>query len=585
MNVLGISAFFHDSAACLVVDGEVRAAAQEERFTRQKHDARLPVRATAHCLETAGVEAGDLDYVVFYEKPLRKFERLLVTVLAVFPRGRRFFSACMRKWLGLRLWQRRDIAQQLGVAESKILFSEHHLSHAAAAFLSCPSEHAAIVTVDGVGEWATTTLFAGTRDSSGPQIKKLRELHFPHSIGLLYSALTAYLGFRVNEGEYKVMGLASYGEPRFLKAFRQMASVAEDAALTLDMRFFCFDRDPERAFTAAMEDLLGAARRPGAGWELSSVDGQRWADVAASLQAFTEQYLIALAKHARQLTGARDLCLGGGVALNCVANHKIAREAGFDRVFVHAASGDAGAALGAALFVSRVLLHEPCSGDLGEGPLFLGKLYPEEEVDAAIAAAGVRAEAFESELSLSAAVAERLAANEVGGWFQGAFEWGPRALGHRSVLANPQAEGTKNRVNRKVKFREAFRPFAPAVREEELSTWFDQEGAGDDALLPSMCSALPATVAARQTLPSVVHVDGTSRVQTVSRSHNPRFHALLTAVSKRTGAGVLLNTSMNLKDEPICASPFDALAMFDRSELDFMVLGDRLVTREEKCRD
>lgn len=567
MKVLGVSAYFHDAAAALVVDGELVAAAQEERFTRIKHDASLPVEATAFCLREAGLSASDLDRVVFYEDPLLKFERILVSSLREFPRGLGRFTRAMSTWLSKRLWMKAEMAEALGVPEEKILFSKHHLSHAASSFFCSPFEEAAILTVDGVGEWATTSIFHGR----GTEIELLGELHFPHSIGLVYSALTAYLGFRVNEGEYKVMGLAAYGEPKYLDALHQICRIDEDGALEIDRRFFAFPYDAERSFTPALEALLGPARRP----DEPIMADPRFADVAASLQRFTEDYLLLLARRARALTGADHLCLAGGVALNGVANDRLQREAGFRSLFVHPAAGDAGGAAGAALWASHCVLDVPRKEALASP--FLGEAYPAEEIGRFLQNCRVEHVRFEQEATLLDVVAERLAAGQIGGWFSGRFEWGPRALGGRSILADPRHEGARDRVNAKIKFREAFRPFAPAVLADEVSRWFDVPP--DDHLTPFMCTVAPATEEAKHTIPAVVHVNGTGRVQRVDADRAPTFHRLLERFRNKTGVGVLLNTSMNLKDEPIVSTPAEAYATFLRSELDFLVLEDCLVTR------
>ena len=586
MVVLGISAFFHDSAAALVVDGQVVAAAQEERFSRQKHDASLPVEAVAFCLEQAGLTIEDVDEVVFYEKPLRKFERLLVTQLRTFPRGLGQFVRSMGSWLGQRLWLKGQIAATLGCPASKILFCEHHMSHAASAWLCSGFDRATVVTADGVGEWATAGIYRGVCDAQGSRLELLQELHFPHSMGLLYSAITAYLGFRVNNGEYKVMGLASWGEPRFQEAFDQLCTVDDDGAITLDMRFFAFDRDPERSFTAALETLLGPARQPDSPLELPATpgtDAQRWADVAATLQALCEAWMLKVVAHAAELTGEGEaLCMAGGVALNSVANGRIATESGFEHVFVQPAAGDAGGALGAALYVSHVVHGEGRPTAMPHA--FLGRAYEADAVEETLQTWRVRYERFESDDALAAHVAERLDRGEVGGWFQGRFEWGPRSLGARSILADPRRPDMIDRVNRLVKLREGFRPFAPAVLADEAARWFDMLPPERDHLTPWMLSVVPVREGAREALPAVTHVDGTARVQTVREESNPRFAGLLRAFRDLTGVGVLLNTSMNLKGEPMCSTPAEAYSVFERSGLDFLVLERCVVTRKRRRR-
>jgi carbamoyltransferase len=573
MKVLGISAFFHDAAAALIVDGEVVAAAQEERFSRKKHDASLPREAARFCLEEAGLTMAELDHVVFYEKPLRKFERILVQHLREFPRSLPQFPRALASWLGKRLWVERDLQKELGCSAEQLLYCEHHLSHAASAYLCSPFEDAAIVTVDGVGEWATTSIFHGR----GSHIELVEELHFPHSIGLVYSALTAYLGFEVNEGEYKVMGLAAYGEPRHLEELAETCRIDDDGSLVIDRRYFAYQNHPTRSFTPALEELLGPARAPGAPLELRTEEGRRFADVAASLQALTEGYLLKLAGRAAERTGSANLCLAGGVALNSVANHRLYEDGPFDELFVQPAAGDAGGALGAALWVEHVLFGRPRRAPMRHA--FLGSAFSHEEVMTFLESAGVEFRAFGDREILDDEVAARLARGQVGGWFQGRFEWGPRALGGRSILADPRDAGMRDRVNRKIKFREPFRPFAPAVRAEEAGRWFEVTPGRPDHLTPFMCSVLSVTDEGRRALPAVTHVDGTARVQTVDRAHNPDFWSLLEAFRRLTGVGVLLNTSMNLKDEPLVASPAEAWAVFMRSDLDFLVMERCLVEK------
>ena len=579
MVVLGISAFFHDAAAALVVDGEVVAAAQEERFSRIKNDASLPVEAARFCLETAGITIADVDHVVFYEKPLRKFERILVGHLRAFPRSLAQFSRSMTKWLEQRLWTKSDLVRALGCAPERVLFCDHHLSHAASAFLCSPFQSAAVVTVDGVGEWATTSIYRARTGPQGSSIELLKELRFPHSIGLLYSAITAYLGFEVNEGEYKVMGLAAYGEDRHADAFARLCRIGDDASLEIDTRYFSYHRHPTRSFTPLLEELLGPARRPGADLDPLAVDSEsrRYADIAASLQAFTERYLLALAREAHRLTGETRLCLAGGVALNCVANRRIADEGPFEELFVQPAAGDAGGALGAALWATHVVHGLPRGAPLRSA--FLGAAYAPADIARFLDDCGIAHRAFDDHGTLCDEVARRLDDGEVGGWFQGRFEWGPRALGGRSILADARQPGMREKVNRKIKFREGFRPFAPAVLAAEASRWFDLPRGRADHLTPFMCSVAPVTEEGRARLPATTHVDGTARVQRVDEAESPGFHALLEAFRARTGVGVLLNTSMNLKDEPLCASPAEAYGVFVRSDLDFLVLERCLVDK------
>jgi carbamoyltransferase len=579
MKVLGISAFFHDAAAALAIDGEIVAAAQEERFSRAKHDARMPLEAVRFCLEHAGTRVEELDHVVFYEKPVRKLERLLSTQLREFPRGASQFARSIATWLGSRLWAKAEICDAIGCSPEQVLFSEHHLSHAASAFYCSPFPRAAVITADGVGEWATTTISLAESDGDGSRITPLRELRFPHSIGLFYSAITAYLGFEVNEGEYKVMGLAPYGEPRFLREMETLCRIEHDGSLALDLRFFAFHHHEARSFTPALEALLGPARLPSRAFDpqdAHDADARRWADIAASLQVHTQRYLLALARAAHALTGEHRLCFAGGVALNSVANGLIAREGPFEELYVQPAAGDAGGAIGAALHVVHGV-HRIPRGVAMRSP-FLGASFGDRQVRAFLSDAGIAHVAFDDTAARDRDVAARLARGEIGGWFQGRFEWGPRALGARSILADPRREDTKDRVNLAVKYREPFRPFAPVVRDEDASRYFDV-GEREDRLAPFMLTVVPVRESARAALPAITHVDGTARVQRVKQGDPPGLHRLLGAFAAETGVGVLLNTSMNLKDEPLVSSPAEAYGVLMRSELDFLVLESCLISR------
>ncbi len=579
--VLGINAYFHDSAAALVAGGQVIAAAAEERFTRVKHDSGLPLKAVAFCLAQAGVGIEDVDHVVFYEKPIRKFERLMVTALKAFPRGFGQFSRATARWLGKRLWMEGELCEALGAAPEQILYSDHHRSHAASAFFASPfiDERCAVVTADGVGEWTSTAIYSAHNDAQGATLELLAEQRFPHSIGLLYSALTAYLGFRVNNGEYKVMGLAAYGEPRFCSEFEELVQVDDDdGTVRLNLKYFSHDRSSDRAFTAALEGLLGPARDPADSLALPAVseEDQRFADVAATLQQICERAMLGVARHARRLTQASRLCLAGGVALNSVANTRIAHEAGFEGVYVHPAAGDSGGALGAALWATHCVLGVPCSTPSKSSGL--GSGFDQAQVESMLSDLRVRYRTFDTDEELYAFVAERLEDGDVGGWFRGRMEWGPRALGQRSILADPRRADMTDRINRKIKFREAFRPFAPAILDDDAGTHFEV-GAATEHMTPHMLAVVGVTDQGRATFPAVTHVDGTARVQTVSHRTNADFAALLEAFKRRTGVGCLLNTSLNLKGEPLCASPMHAYATFKRSGLDFLVMERCLVSK------
>jgi carbamoyltransferase len=558
VNVLGISCYFHDAAAALVRDGELVAAAEEERFTRRKHDARFPEHAIAFCLRAAGLDARDLDCAVFYEKPFQKFERLLVSSLEAYPRSGRLFREATISWLGDKLWVKDHIRKRLGIPASRILFAEHHLSHAASAFFCSPFEEAAILTVDGVGEWSTTLIAEGR----GPRIRPLKEIRFPHSIGLLYSAFTAWLGFEVNEGEYKVMGLAAYGKPKYADRVRRLLRVSRDGSFELDLDYFDYHRTPARMFNGRFEALFGPA-------------GRQDPDVAASVQLVTEEAVLALAREAYAATGLGTLCLAGGVALNSVANARIMRETPFCDVWVQPAAGDSGGALGAALLASHAELGAPRRFTMCHA--YWGERHGSGEVEGLLASRGIAYRRL-AEDELTDRAAALLAKGAVLGWVQDRFEWGPRALGNRSILADPRRGEMKDVLNRKIKRREPFRPFAPSVAAARAAKYFDIPAAGRHAAQFMLCVA-PVREEVRAAIPAVTHVDGTARVQAVAEAANPRYYRLIEAFGDRTGVPVVLNTSFNLQGEPIVNTPAEALSAWERSGMDALVLGDCLVER------
>jgi carbamoyltransferase len=564
--VLGISAQFHDAAAALVRDGELVAAAAEERFSRVKHDSALPFRAAKWTLEQEGITVDDVDYVVFHEKPLRKFERLMVTQIEAFPRSLDAFRRTALSWFPDKLWVRGALAKGLGVAPRKIIFSDHHLSHAASTFYTSPFSEAAILTVDGVGEWASTALFNATPDG----IERLAEIHFPHSVGLLYSAFTAYLGFQVNDGEAKVMGLASYGMPTYVDEVRRVIRSGPSSGIDIDLSYVTYQHSATRSFSAKFEDLFGPARAPNAKLDVSTPEGRKYADIAASLQLVAEDCVVDLATALHNQTGQSDLCIAGGVALNSVINARLTTRTKFKRVFVHPAPGDDGCAAGAALWA----WHEVMGG--GRAPAMkkagLGRAWSDGEISQLLKDLQTPHMSFDSDDAMIASVVGDLVDGKVVGWFQGRFEWGPRALGHRSILGDPRQPGMADRINRKIKFREQFRPFAPAVLEGHEHDYFDVPE-GSELLMPWMLGVFPVKEPARGLLPSTTHVDGTARVQTVDEAANPLFHRLLTAFGEATGHPILLNTSFNLKGEPIVSSPLQALRTFYSSELDVLYLG------------
>ncbi|MDX2186095.1 MAG: carbamoyltransferase [Opitutaceae bacterium] len=589
MKILGLSAFYHDSAAVLVDDGEIVAAAQEERFTRIKHDASFPARSVRFCLERAGISAAQLDHVIFYEKPLLKFDRLIETFLAEAPRGFAAFTQALPLWLQKKLHHPRLIREGLGGAfRKRPLFCEHHESHAASAFFPSPFEEAAILTLDGVGEWTTTSWGLGR----GNRIELKAEHPFPHSLGLLYSAFTYHCGFRVNSGEYKLMGLAPYGRPIYRDLIlSHLVEVRPDGSYRLNLEYFGFTRDL-RMTNAAFDRLVGGPpRKPEEPLE------QRHLDLAASIQAVTEETVLRLACTVRERSGMSRLCLAGGVALNCVANGRVFREAGFEDIWIQPAAGDAGGALGAALFAHHQLFgaeRHVRTGDAQKGS-FLGPSFAASQIESALRAEGAVLHRLE-ETSLYEQVASRIARGEVVAWFQGAMEFGPRALGNRSILGDPRDPAMQRRMNLKIKFRESFRPFAPAVLREEVGRWFSVPDSFDNAYMlvvaqvreehrlpvPDGVAGLELQRHPASTLPAVTHVDGSARVQTVDQVRNPRFHALLAEFRRQTGCPVLINTSFNVRGEPIVCSVEDAYRCFLASDVDVLVVGDFVVNRNEQ---
>lgn len=587
MYVLGVSCYYHDAAAALLRDGVLVAAAQEERFTRRKHDYGLPRRAIEFCLREAGIRGPDVEYVVFYEKPLLKFERILLSIFESYPRSYRVFREAMIGWFGEKLWIRSTLAEHLGVPRDRVLFVEHHLSHAASAFFCSPFEEAALLSVDGVGEWTTTAIGRAKADGERPhnELRLDEEIRFPHSLGLLYSAFTAFLGFEVNEGEYKVMGMAPYGRPRHVEKVEQLVSVSGDGSFALNMDYFCYHYSDSRTYNANFERLFGPARNPRDEFVTTLTDpgaavdseaarrSQYYADVAASIQAVLEETLLKIARHLHARTGLRKLCLAGGVALNSVANGRLLRETPFEELYVQPAAGDAGGALGAALYAWHVLLQKPRRFVMQH--CYWGERYGEDAVRTFLTSQGVTFREHD-ERELLDLVANELARGRVVGWLQGGFEWGPRALGNRSILADPRRAAMKHIVNTKIKFREPFRPFAPAVPEERAEEFFDG-GAGTRSFPAQfMLLVTPVNPAKRDSIPAVTHVDGSARLQSVRRAVNPRYHGLIERFGEVTGVPVLLNTSFNLQGEPIVASPADAMRTFAASGLDLLVL-DRCV--------
>ncbi len=592
-TILGLSAFYHDSAAALVRDGDIVAAAQEERFTRKKHDEAFPEHAIAYCLEEAGIGASDLDYVVFYDKPLLKFDRLLETYLAYAPRGFGSFLKAIPPWLKQKAHLRSVLRKGLGGAYRKrFLFTEHHESHAASAFYPSPFDEAAVLTMDGVGEWATASYGVGR----GSRLEIEKELRFPHSLGLLYSAFTYHCGFKVNAGEYKLMGLAPYGEPVYADRIRKhLLDLKADGSFHMDMRYFAYCEG--RRMTSKAVDALfdGPARAP------ESPITQREMDLAASIQHVTEEVMLAMARHVHRATGQKNLCLAGGVALNCVGNGRIVREGPFEHVWVQPAAGDAGGALGAALFVWHQLLGKPRTAvpsDSQKGSL-LGPQSSDDEIRAHLDAVGATYVHHDDEGLLLDRVADLLGRERVVGWVQGRMEFGPRALGARSILGDPRSRSMQSQMNVKIKFRESFRPFAPSVLAERASEWFDTTERN-----PSPYMLLVAPVAAsrrfpaasadasltgldrlkviRSEIPAVTHVDGSARLQTVDSARSGRFHRLLARFEARTGCPVLINTSFNVRGEPIVCTAADAYRCFLATDMDALVIGAFVLLKEDQ---
>ncbi|HTY86869.1 MAG TPA: carbamoyltransferase [Candidatus Acidoferrum sp.] len=585
-HVLGISAFYHDAAAALLRDGQILCAAQEERFSRRKNDADFPAHAAQFCLRHAGLDAAQLDAVVFYDKPMLKFARLLETYLAVAPGGLKTFPTTLANWLGGKLDLRKTIRAELpGLRpDCPLLFTEHHQSHAASAFYPSPFEEAATLTIDGVGEWATTTVGYGR----GNEIKLLKELRFPHSLGLLYSAFTYYCGFRINSGEYKLMGLAPYGEPRYADAIRrELVEVKPDGSFRLNLDYFNF----LRGTTMTNEKFHALFGGPPRDWE-KKIE-RRHMDVARSIQLVTEEIMVKLARHAREITGQRNLCLAGGVALNCVANGQILREKIFERIWIQPAAGDAGGAVGAALAAWHLHADAPPRQAEPQDSMqssLLGPEYSDGEIEAVLRANGAVYQKLEKDALLDFTV-KLLKAEQVIGWFQGRMEFGPRALGSRSILGDARSPKMQSVMNLKVKFRESFRPFAPIVRRERVADYFELDTDSPYMLLVApvkkeLCQPLPANLsgiemlkAERSTLPAVTHVDYSARIQTVSREGNPLLYDLLLRFEQATGCGVLVNTSFNVRGEPIVCTPDDAYRCFMNTEMDWLILGSYAIER------
>ncbi|MCX6562331.1 MAG: carbamoyltransferase [Candidatus Aminicenantes bacterium] len=591
MHILGISCFYHDAAAALLRDGALIAAAEEERFSRIKHDFGFPEQSIQYCLEEAGITTGDLDYVVFYEKPFRKFDRILMTAFQSFPRSWRMFGEATINWLGDKLWMKNVIQTKIGIAPEKILFEDHHLSHAASAFYPSPFEEAAILTLDGVGEWTTTA--SGT--AKGNDIALTHEIRFPHSLGLLYSAFTAFLGFQVNEGEYKVMGMAPYGVPRYMdKIFDHLLRVADDGSFRMNMDYFSYHYSDEKTFNSRFVDLFGPPRDPRMHFFTSQTRfpsyfgekpadfaeqcrlNEHYADVAASIQKAIEEIILKLARDLHKRTGLTKLCMAGGVALNSVANGRILNETPFEDLFIQPAAGDSGGALGAALHVYHALLGKPRNFRLEHA--YWGKAYSGSEIQSFLDGQNIKYERFSDDDKLLDRVVDDLVGGKVVGWYQGRFEWGPRALGNRSILADPRSETMKDTVNIKIKFREPFRPFAPVILEQNADEFF--KGRNTARQYPSryMLLVLPLKEDKADQVGAVNHM-GTGRLQTIREEWNPRYYKIVEKFGRATGVPVLLNTSFNLRGEPIVTTPANAYSTFSKSGIDVLVLENFMIRK------
>ncbi|MBT8523620.1 carbamoyltransferase [Polynucleobacter paneuropaeus] len=597
MYLLGISAYYHDSAACLIRDGDILSAAQEERFTRKKQDSQFPANAINYCLKEAGITPDEIDYIVFYDKPFLKFERLLETYLAFAPKGLKSFIASMPAWIKDKLFQKSVIRDALIDLwgnnvdwETRLLFSEHHLSHAASAFFPSPFETAAVLTMDGVGEWTTTSVAIG----SGNKLSVLKEIHFPHSLGLLYSAITYYTGFKVNSGEYKVMGLAPYGVPKYAQLIKDnLIDIREDGSFALDMSYFNYCTGLTMT-NKKFDDLFGSPpRRP------ESEISQREMDIAASVQSVTEEIVVKLAKGIAKSTGKKNLCLAGGVALNCVANGKLLREKVFENIWIQPAAGDAGGAIGAALGAYYIMLDQPrvISNDLdGMKGSYLGPEFDQNEIEAELRECDAAFEIYSTDEIIDK-TAKAIADGKAIGWMNGRMEFGPRALGARSILADPRSPNMQKLLNLKVKYRESFRPFAPSVLREEVSNWFEMDCDSPYMLLVADVAqskqyrmskeeralfGIEKLNVLRSSIPSVTHVDYSARIQTVHEKTNPIYYRLIKRFNDITGCPILVNTSFNIRGEPIVCSPMDAFKCFMGTDLDILIVGNFFLEKSKQ---
>ncbi|MFN0244816.1 MAG: carbamoyltransferase [Planctomycetota bacterium] len=574
MNILGLSFYYHDSSAALVQDGVLVAAAEEERFSRRKHDSGFPELAIDFVLKTGGITLADVDYVVFYEKPFVKFERMLLTAMGTFPRSLSVFRESMQRWISDKLWIKSMMAKRLGISSKKLLFAEHHVSHAASSFFTSPFQEAAVLTIDGAGEWTTSTMGVGR----GTKLEILKEIRFPHSLGLLYSAFTAYCGFEVNEGEYKLMGMHPYGKPTLVDKIYQILDVAEDGSIWHDMKYFAYHYSPNSTLSPAFGEHFGRpARDPKLGDK--SLD-PFYCDVAASIQKVTEEVVLKMARHLHQITGMTRLCMAGGVALNSVSNYKVLRQGPFEELYILPAPGDDGGSVGAAYWAYNHVLGKPRGPALDHA--YLGSEYSDAQIESFLKKYDIAFEKFDDDTRFFDFVARALADGQVCGWFRGRFEFGPRSLGARSIIADPRRAEMKDKLNATIKFREAFRPFAPSVLEERANEFFDIPEAEKHFPARFMLYVAPVRPEKRAVLPAITHEDGSGRLQTVFKDTNPAYHGIIRRFGEITGVPVIMNTSFNLKGEPIVESPAHAFNTFSLSGMDLLLLNNYVIRADAK---
>ncbi|OGD83113.1 hypothetical protein A3A54_02220 [Candidatus Curtissbacteria bacterium RIFCSPLOWO2_01_FULL_39_62] len=602
MYILGISCFYHEAAACLLKDGKIIAAGAEERFSRKKHDSEFPKLAIKFCLDRAGIKAGDLSHVVFYEKPFWKFQRILMSALATYPESIRLFPKSMIIWLEDKLWVRSIISEKLKVNPAKILFVPHHVSHAASAFYPSGFEKAAVLTLDAVGEWTSATYGVG----NGKDLDIKAEIKFPHSLGLLYSVFTAFLGFEVNDGEYKVMGMAPYGKPKYLEKVKKLVKKYPDGSFALRMEYFTFHKSVEQAYGRKFKKLFGGPRprdmyfftkasgypsyfgeKPNNYDELCELN-QEYADIAASIQAFTEEVILEITNTIHKKTGEENLCIAGGVGLNSVVNGILLRRGPFKRIFVQPAAGDDGGSLGAAFYAyhqllgkSRMIAVRGKKRIFEQDHCYFGADFTESEIERFLKRKKIKYRKINSEDKLTSYLAEEIARGKVIGFYHGRAEWGPRALGSRSIMADPRREEMKEVVNTKIKFREPYRPFAPVVLAEKAKDYFELEGLEHEHLTNFMLGVFPVKADKRRVIPAVTHVDGSGRLQIISRQQNARYYDIVKKFGNKTGVYVLMNTSFNLKGEPIVNTPQNAFNTFKKSGLDILALEKYIVLKED----